>query len=123
MLLLYATGLYLSARQSESEIPPCLSVDILKDQKYLHALDKTLGTLAQTAQDNTSLVTYLDSLEFICNVLLQQANTLWKNFSEEKPIHHSGNMDYVLTALHQFIDSSFKAFRWVRKTIRYWRCN
>jgi separase len=111
MLLLYATGLYLSAQQAESEIPPYLSVGIPKDQKYLHALEKGLGTLARCPHDNTSLVTYLDSLEFISKILSQQVNTLWKDFSEGKPTHYSGNMDYVLTALHQFIDSSFTSFR------------
>ncbi|KAG0532378.1 hypothetical protein BDA96_04G103300 [Sorghum bicolor] len=110
MLLLYATGLYLSVQQAESEILPYLSVGIPEDQKYLHALEKGLGTLARWPHDNTSLVTYLDSLEFISKVLLQQVATLWKNFSEGKPTHCSGNMDYVLTALHQFVDSSFASF-------------
>jgi separase len=111
MLLLYATGLYLSAQQAESEIPSYLSVGIPKDQKYLHALEKALGTLARWPHDNTSLVTYLDSLEFISKVLLHQVDTLWKNFSEGKPTHYSGNMNYVLTALHQFADFSFTSFR------------
>lgn len=111
MLLLYAAGLYLSAQQAESEIAPYLSVGIPQDQKYLHALDKGLGALARWPHHNTSLATYLDSLEFISKVLLQQVNTLWKNFSEGKPTNYSGNMGYVLTALHQYIDSSFAAFR------------
>ena len=111
MLHLYATGLYLNAQQAENEIPPYLSVGIPKDQKYIHALEKALGTLARWPHDNTSLVTYLDSLEFISKVLSQQVDTLWKNFSEGKPTHYSGNMNYFLTALHQFVDSSFAYFR------------
>ncbi|KAJ1281207.1 hypothetical protein BS78_04G290200 [Paspalum vaginatum] len=110
VLLIYATGLYLSTQQAESEIRSCLSVDILNKEKYLHALDKALGTMALWSRDNTSLVTYLDSLEFICKVLLQQADVVWKNFSEGESIHYSEKMDYVLTSLHQFIDSSFVAY-------------
>ncbi|OQU85801.1 hypothetical protein SORBI_3004G312400 [Sorghum bicolor] len=114
MLLLYAIGLYLSAQQAENEIPFYLSVGIPKDKKYLQALEKALGTLARWPHDNTSLVTYLDSLEFISKVLLQQVDTLWKNFSEGKPTHYSGNMNYVLTALHQFADSSFTSFSYTQ---------
>lgn len=63
------------------------------------------------SRDNISLMAYLDSLEFVCKVLLQHTNAVWKNFSEGKAICYSGNLTYVLTALHQFIDSSLMAHR------------
>ncbi|XP_072151631.1 separase isoform X3 [Setaria viridis] len=110
VLLLYATGLYFSTQQGESEVHPSLSVDILNNQKYLQALDKAMVTTAPRSNDKTSSMAYLDALEFVCKVLLQQVNAVWKSFSDGEAIHYSGNMDYVLTALHQFIDSSFAAY-------------
>ncbi|GJM86989.1 hypothetical protein PR202_ga02898 [Eleusine coracana subsp. coracana] len=41
---------------------------------------------------------------------INQANTIWKLFSDGKAVHNSGSMDYVLTALHQFSDSSLAAY-------------
>uniref|UniRef100_K3Z105 separase n=1 Tax=Setaria italica TaxID=4555 RepID=K3Z105_SETIT len=110
VLLLYATGLYFSTQQGESEVHPSLSVDILNNQKYLQALDKAMVTTAPRSNDKTSSMAYLDALEFVCKVLLQQVNAVWKSFSDGEAIHYSGNMDYVLTALHRFIDSSFAAY-------------
>lgn len=63
------------------------------------------------SNDNMSLMAYLDSLEFLCKILLQYTNAVWKNFSEGKAICSSGNLACVLTALHQFIDSSLTAYR------------
>ncbi|CAL4967209.1 unnamed protein product [Urochloa decumbens] len=108
VLLLYATGFYYCAQKEGST--SCLSSDILSNQKYLQALDKTIGSLARMPHDGTSLMTYLDSLEFVCKVLLQHANAVWKNFSEGDAINYSGNMDLFLKTLHQFIDSSLKAY-------------
>ncbi|TVU28695.1 hypothetical protein EJB05_20225, partial [Eragrostis curvula] len=62
------------------------------------------------SNDNISFVAYLDSLEFVCKMLLLQANTIWNKFSDGKATHYSGNTDHVLTALHQFIDSSLAAY-------------
>nr|TKW23443.1 hypothetical protein SEVIR_4G292500v2 [Setaria viridis] len=141
--LLYATGLYFSAQQMESDVHLCISEHFLNDEKYLEALNEALCTLAQffyiinggsipldgfgmesslahqghskkkhndsQSRDNISLMAYLDSLEFVCKVLLQHTNAVWKNFSEGKAICYSGNLTYVLTALHQFIDSSLMA--------------
>ncbi|XP_022681893.1 separase [Setaria italica] len=72
VLLLYATGLYFSAQQMESDVHLCISEHFLNDKK-------------------------------------QHTNAVWKNFSEGKAICYSGNLTYVLTALHQFIDSSLMA--------------
>ncbi|CAL5019775.1 unnamed protein product [Urochloa decumbens] len=108
VLLLYATGFYYCA-QKEGSIS-CLSSDVLSNKKYLQALDKTIGSLARMPHDGTFLMTYLDSLEFVCKVLLQHANAVWKNFSEGDAINYSGNMDLFLKTLHQFIDSSLKAY-------------
>jgi hypothetical protein len=94
-----------------------LSADILNHQKYLQALDKAVGSLAHMSHDSISLLTYLDSMEFVCKVLWQHANAVWKSFSEGEAIHYSGNMDSILTTLHQFIDSSLKAYRYACKTI------
>ena len=96
---------------------PCLSADILNNEKYLQALDKAVRSLAQMSHDSISLLAYLDSMEFVCKVLLQHASAVWKNFSEGEVIHYSGNMDSILTTLHQFIDSSLKAYRYACKTI------
>ncbi|KAG2661846.1 separase-like isoform X2 [Panicum virgatum] len=109
VLHLYATGLYYCTQKEGSEMP-CLSADILNNEKYLQALDKAVGSLAHMAHDSISLLTYLDSMEFVCKVLLQHANAVWKNFSEGKAVHYSRNMDSILTTLHQFIDSSLKAY-------------
>jgi separase len=111
VLLLYATGLYFSIQQGESEVHPFLSADILNNQKYLQALEKAMVTTAPWSHDKTSSMAYLDALEFVCKVLLHQANAMWKSFCDGEAIHYSGNMDYVLTALHRFIDSSFAAYR------------
>ncbi|KAG8072566.1 hypothetical protein GUJ93_ZPchr0006g41913 [Zizania palustris] len=60
--------------------------------------------------DHVSFVVYLDSLEFVCKILSQYANTIWKNFSEGIIPCCSGNMTYVLRAFHQFIDSNISAY-------------
>ncbi|PVH67030.1 hypothetical protein PAHAL_1G413900 [Panicum hallii] len=109
VLRLYATGLYYCTQKEGSETS-CLSADILNHQKYLQALDKAVGSLAHMSHDSISLLTYLDSMEFVCKVLWQHANAVWKSFSEGEAIHYSGNMDSILTTLHQFIDSSLKAY-------------
>ncbi|KAF8730257.1 hypothetical protein HU200_017239 [Digitaria exilis] len=109
VLLLYAAGLYFN-QQEESEMRPGLPVDILNDQKYLQALDRAGGSLALMSDDSVSLVTYVDALEFVCEVLLQHTNAVWKNFSDGEAIHYSGDMDRVLRTLHQFIDSSLVAY-------------
>ncbi|PUZ77833.1 hypothetical protein GQ55_1G405300 [Panicum hallii var. hallii] len=109
VLRLYATGLYYCTQKEGSETS-CLSADILNHQKYLQALDKAVGSLAHMSHDSISLLTYLDSMEFVCKVLWQHANAVWKNFSEGEAIHYSGSMDSILTTLHQFIDSSLKAY-------------
>ncbi|KAF0931269.1 hypothetical protein E2562_002616 [Oryza meyeriana var. granulata] len=62
------------------------------------------------SHDPISFVAYLDSLEFVCKILSQYVNAVWKNFSERITPHYSGNMTCVLTALHQFIDSSIVAY-------------
>ncbi|KAL6912053.1 hypothetical protein ACP4OV_000858 [Aristida adscensionis] len=137
MLLLYATGLYFSTQQTESDECTCESANFPSNEKYRQCLMEALGTLAQLfcatngrsipsssmqhghsnkkhsssqSHEYISFVVYLDSLEFICKILLQHANAVWKNFSEEKMTGHSGNTAYVLTALHQFIDSSLMAY-------------
>ncbi|XP_039791546.1 separase-like isoform X3 [Panicum virgatum] len=109
VLRLYATGLYFCTQKEGSEMP-CLSADILNNEKYLQALDKAVRSLAQMSHDSISLLAYLDSMEFVCKVLLQHASAVWKNFSEGEAIHYSGNMDSILTTLHHFIDSSLKAY-------------
>uniref|UniRef100_A0A0D9VLJ8 Uncharacterized protein n=1 Tax=Leersia perrieri TaxID=77586 RepID=A0A0D9VLJ8_9ORYZ len=60
--------------------------------------------------DDLSFVAYLDSLEFICKIISQYVNAIWKSFSEGITPHYSRNMTYVLNALHQFIDSSIAAY-------------
>ncbi|XP_062221862.1 separase [Phragmites australis] len=138
VLLLYAAGLYFSTQHTESDERSCISADFLNNEKYLQALNEALGTLARffgvisclekdssslmhqghsnkkhsysQPHENISFVAYLDSLEFVCKVLLQHANAVWKNFSEGKAIGYSGNIAYILTTLHQFIDSSLTAY-------------
>lgn len=63
------------------------------------------------SDDHISFVAYLDSLEFLCKILSQYVNAVWKNFSEGITPNYSINMTYVLTALHQFINSSIAAYR------------
>ncbi|KAL6633464.1 hypothetical protein ACP70R_026135 [Stipagrostis hirtigluma subsp. patula] len=151
VLLLYATGLYFSTQQPESDEYGCKSANFLNNEKCRQALNEALGILAQffcvtngrsipldsvgkvsislmhhghsnkklsysQSHENISFVAYLDSLEFVCKVLLQHANAVWKNFSEEKATYHSGNTAYVLTALHQFIDSSLVAYSCTKLT-------
>lgn len=67
--------------------------------------------LYSQSHDNMYIIEYLDALEFVCKVLLPHTNAVWKNFSEGKAICYSGNLTYILTALHQFIDSSLMAYR------------
>ncbi|EEC74078.1 hypothetical protein OsI_09098 [Oryza sativa Indica Group] len=62
------------------------------------------------SDDHISFVAYLDSLEFLCKILSQYVNAVWKNFSEGITPKYSINMTYVLTALHQFINSSIAAY-------------
>uniref|UniRef100_J3LHH6 separase n=1 Tax=Oryza brachyantha TaxID=4533 RepID=J3LHH6_ORYBR len=62
------------------------------------------------SDDHISSVAYLDSLEFLCKILSQYVNAVWKNFSDGTTPRYSRNMTYVLTALHQFIDSSISAY-------------
>jgi separase len=62
------------------------------------------------SDDHISFVAYLDSLEFLCKILSQYVNAVWKNFSEGITPNYSINMTYVLTALHQFINSSIAAY-------------
>jgi separase len=133
VLLLYATGLYFSTQQAENDESPCMTANILNNKKYLQVLNKALDALAQffcftngrsiplcglTKDSNysqpngdISFVAYLDSLEFLCKMLLQPANAFWKLFSDGKEVHYSGDTDFILTALHQFSDSSLAAYR------------
>ncbi|XP_014756517.1 separase isoform X2 [Brachypodium distachyon] len=144
ILQLYATGLYFSTQQVESEEHSSIS-NFLMEEKNLRTLNNALGTLAllfnvtygkfnaldslgkyssslkqaghsiqkhsySQSHEHIYFVSYLGSLEFVCKILVQHADEVWKNFSEGETVHSSGNMKYVLTALHQFIDSSLVAY-------------
>jgi hypothetical protein len=64
------------------------------------------------SHEHIYFVAYLDSLEFLCKILLlQHTNVVWESFSKGKTIPNLGNMTCVLMALDQFIDSSFIAYR------------
>jgi separase len=140
VLHLYATGLHFSLQQIENEGHPAISVDFPKNDKNLQTLNSALGTLARvfcvtdgksSQRDNLGKyasppsdpghpnkkhsysysVAYFDSLEFVCKILLQHANAVWKNFSEGKTVPNSRNMTCIFMALDQFIDFSHIAYR------------
>lgn len=63
------------------------------------------------SREHINFLAYLDSLEFVCKILLQPANAVWESFFKEKTVPTSGKMTCVLMALNQFIDSSLFAYR------------
>ncbi|KAM0870738.1 hypothetical protein ACQ4PT_039815 [Festuca glaucescens] len=69
------------------------------------------------SHEHIYFVAYLDSLEFLCEILLlQHTNVVWENFSKGKTIPNLGNMTCVLMALDQFIDSSFIAYSCTKRS-------
>ncbi|XP_047080035.1 separase-like [Lolium rigidum] len=61
-------------------------------------------------------VAYFDALEFVCKILLQHANAVWKNFSEGKTVPNSRNMTCIFMALDQFIDFSLIAYSCTKRS-------
>ncbi|XP_037451889.1 separase-like isoform X2 [Triticum dicoccoides] len=66
------------------------------------------------SREHINFLAYLDSLEFVCKILLQPANAVWESFFKEKTVPTSGKMTCVLMALNQFIDSSLFAYSYTK---------